>query len=78
MACKGVLTIQGFAEYGSKVFKDAVGSPALYNPSGSVKRGKVALEGNVAGLHVDACSHALKSPSASVVPASQNTSGPQS
>ena len=54
------------------MLKDAVCSSPLHNPAAGVQRGKVALEGNVARLHVDPRPHALKGAPPPVVPACQN------
>ena len=57
------------AEYGPHVLKSAVCPPAGDNVSGWVQSCKVALESNVAWLHLNSSAHALKGTTASVVPA---------
>jgi hypothetical protein len=51
------------------VLKRAVCTPAQHHTAVRVKGGEVALEGNVALHHVNACTHAFKGAAATVMPA---------
>ena len=62
-------TIQRIAQLWSHIFKMSIRSAFDDHLGGRVQSGKVALEGNVTGSHINPGSHALKCSSTSVVSA---------